>query len=90
VAQAVNGATTHYLLDLLAPLPEVIAATQGASSTCYVQVGRLAGAICVIDERGYSIRSLAEQLGKGMGYLENRLALLQGVDVLLLLRLQWR
>jgi hypothetical protein len=39
VAQTVNGASTHYLLDLLAPLPEVIAATQGASSTHYVQVG---------------------------------------------------
>jgi RHS repeat-associated protein len=39
VAQTVNGASTHYLLDLLAPLLEVIAATQGASSTRYVQVG---------------------------------------------------
>jgi YD repeat-containing protein len=39
VAQTVDDATTQYLLDLLAPLPEVIAATQGASSTRYVQVG---------------------------------------------------
>lgn len=30
-----------------------------------------------IDEQGYSIRSLAERLGKGKGYIENRLVLLK-------------
>lgn len=31
----------------------------------------------LIDERGYSIRRLAERIGKDKGYIENRLALLQ-------------
>ncbi len=39
VAQTVNGATTQYTLDVAGGLPEVIAATTGAATTRYVQVG---------------------------------------------------
>jgi RHS repeat-associated protein len=70
VAQTVNGAATHYLLDLLAPLPEVIAATQGASSTRYVQVGgqvlaqREAGTWqYVLPDHLGSVRQLADGAG---------------------------